>query len=300
MGERALGPIVYRTPTGAGWTRAPSHRTLLHVPDGPILRLQDTPPQAPGDYAAIRPPTYVHTLVLALEMKGRPFVVELAGRAVPVRGVANEFSLLPASSDSVWRNLPGDELTLLLNMPAGWLRQLAEWHDVPRPEAEPEPQVGATWPAMTALADMMRQARRDGMATPGFVEHWSVMAALNLLRFPLRRPARSAGLPRVVLQRVLDHIEANLAGDVGLVTLAGVAGLSAFHFARGFRTAMGVPPHAYVLQRRVARGKALLADRSLDLATIALMVGFAHQSHFTNAFRRSVGIPPGSWRRAQG
>ena len=70
--------------------------------------------------------------------------------------------------------------------------------------------------------------------------------------------------------------------------------MSVFHFAKRFRETVGVSPHAYVLHRRVRRaGQMLRRDRS-SLAEIAAACGFASQAHFTTAFRRDVGITPGS------
>jgi AraC family transcriptional regulator len=80
--------------------------------------------------------------------------------------------------------------------------------------------------------------------------------------------------------------------------MAGLLGLSPYHFARMFRRAVGVPPHQYVLQRRVERAKGLLLAGRLGLSDVALAVGFSDQSHLTRVFRRAVGITPARFRRA--
>jgi AraC-like DNA-binding protein len=76
-----------------------------------------------------------------------------------------------------------------------------------------------------------------------------------------------------------------------------LAGLSAKHFARAFRQSTGVPPHRWLIEKRIERAKALLLGGGLSLAEIALACGFADQSHFTAAFRRGTGITPGAYRR---
>ncbi|MFX9336526.1 AraC family transcriptional regulator, partial [Acinetobacter baumannii] len=82
-----------------------------------------------------------------------------------------------------------------------------------------------------------------------------------------RSAAASAreGLDRRRLFRVLDYIEANLEGNLTLDRMASIAFLSRFHFARGFKQAVGQPPHRYVAARRLERAKALLiqGDRPL-------------------------------------
>jgi AraC-like DNA-binding protein len=63
-----------------------------------------------------------------------------------------------------------------------------------------------------------------------------------------------------------------------------------------------VPPHQYVVARRVERAQALLlrADRGLSLSEIATRAGFADQSHFCNHFKRLVGVTPRRFREAAG
>ena len=109
-------------------------------------------------------------------------------------------------------------------------------------------------------------------------------------------PSRG-GLPPARLRRVEDFLMAHLADDIGLDDLAAIADLSAKHFARAFRQSTGMPPHRWLIERRIDRAKALLATADLGLADIAIACGFADQSHFTAAFRKSVGATPGRYRR---
>ena len=76
--------------------------------------------------------------------------------------------------------------------------------------------------------------------------------------------------------------------------MAALVGLSVYHFARQFRTATGLPPHQYVIARRVERAKEFLQqDRDLSLAEIAASCGFSDQSQFSHHFKRIVGVTPG-------
>ena len=88
------------------------------------------------------------------------------------------------------------------------------------------------------------------------------------------------------LRRVLEHIEAHLGESIPQRRLAGIAQLSMDHFARLFRHSTGLPPHRYVLQRRIARARELVSDRRLSLAEIGYDLGFPSQAHFTSMFRR--------------
>jgi AraC-like DNA-binding protein len=106
----------------------------------------------------------------------------------------------------------------------------------------------------------------------------------------------AAGLTPARLRRVLDHIETHLGEDMAQRRLAAIAQLSLDHFARLFRQSTGLPPHRYVLQRRIDRARHLMADRRLSLAEIGYALGFPSQAHFTTMFRRWVGTTPGAYR----
>ena len=107
------------------------------------------------------------------------------------------------------------------------------------------------------------------------------------------------GLPPGALKRVREYIEAHLEDRPSLEKLAATAGLSVFHFARAFKQSQGMTPHSYLLHRRVVRAQELLSATDLSLSQIALVSGFADQSHFTRHFRQRVGVPPSSFRRSQ-
>jgi len=108
----------------------------------------------------------------------------------------------------------------------------------------------------------------------------------------------SNGLSRDRLKRVQDYIEAHLDDRLTLTELAGVACLSAYHFSRSFKQAMGVGLHHYVMQRRLERAKTLMRRTNQPLALIAQEAGFADQSHLNSTFRREIGLTPGRFRAA--
>jgi transcriptional regulator GlxA family with amidase domain len=99
-------------------------------------------------------------------------------------------------------------------------------------------------------------------------------------------------------RRAKEMLDANLEGEISLSLLALECGLSIRHFTRAFRQSTGVPPHRYLLKRRVQRAQTLLMNPSLSLLDVALACGFADQSHFTRVFTASVSLSPGAWRRA--
>jgi transcriptional regulator GlxA family with amidase domain len=111
---------------------------------------------------------------------------------------------------------------------------------------------------------------------------------------PRRRPAP---LLKWRLNRVVAYVDAHLGGRITLPGMAAAAGLTPMHFAAQFRSATGLRPHDYVLQRRIDRARELLRDPGRALVDVALSVGFQTQAHFTTVFKRFAGAPPHSWRR---
>jgi AraC family transcriptional regulator len=113
-------------------------------------------------------------------------------------------------------------------------------------------------------------------------------------------PPSSGGLPGGRLKVVIDYIDANLAQPISLRQLARLADVSARHFERAFCQAVGVPPHTYVLQRRVAVARELLLTQpALSIEQIAASVGFSSSSHLASMFRREFGCSPTTFRRLQ-
>jgi transcriptional regulator GlxA family with amidase domain len=85
---------------------------------------------------------------------------------------------------------------------------------------------------------------------------------------------------------------------MSLDALAAMAGLSTHHFVRAFHQSVGMPPHSYLLSRRLEHAEQMLRETQLPLSEIALATGFSDQSHFARHFRRRTGMSPSlaRWR----
>jgi len=103
-----------------------------------------------------------------------------------------------------------------------------------------------------------------------------------------------------LLQRVLDRMKADLATDLDLSTLAAESGYSRSHFLRTFRAAMGCSPHQWLTMLRVEQARTILRGNSSSLIDIALDCGFSSHAHFSNTFRKIVGVTPSEYRRIHG
>ena len=81
--------------------------------------------------------------------------------------------------------------------------------------------------------------------------------------------------------------------------LARVSGVSEAHFARSFKQAFGLPPHRYLLTRRVERAKALLRDTELSITEIAFETGWESLGTFGRTFRDITGESPTTIRERE-
>lgn len=92
-------------------------------------------------------------------------------------------------------------------------------------------------------------------------------------------------------------LDERLTETVTLDELATHARLDKFRLCRAFRDEVGLPPHAYVTHRRVARAQSLLA-RGVPQAEVAATVGLYDQSLLHRHFKRILGVTPGAFVRA--
>ena len=113
-------------------------------------------------------------------------------------------------------------------------------------------------------------------------------------------PRPIGGLPARRIKLVVDYVEEHLSHPIRLRDLSTIAGVSPRHFERAFRQALRVPPHAYVMRRRIAAARSLLLGfPALSIGEIAQRVGFSSASHLAAAFRRQTGLSPSAFRRNQ-
>lgn len=132
----------------------------------------------------------------------------------------------------------------------------------------------------------------------------SYTLALHMVhRFDYLSVLRSEPVHRLsvrALARVHAFIEEHLHGPIDLQALADVANVSRFHFARLFRGSMGMSAMAYIEQKRMRRARDLIRSRHLNVAQVALAVGYEDQSYFSRRFRLVVGVAPSAFARLNG
>src|SRR6476619_4353079 len=104
--------------------------------------------------------------------------------------------------------------------------------------------------------------------------------------------------PRLLrrLLRAKDAMDAASNEEWPVSRLARVSGVSEAHFARSFKDAFGVPPHRYLLTRRIEQATALLRDTDLPILDIALQTGWSSLGTFGRTFRDVIGESPTALR----
>ena len=98
------------------------------------------------------------------------------------------------------------------------------------------------------------------------------------------------------LLRAKDRMDAASHEAWPVSRLAGVSHVSSAHFARSFKEAFGVPPHRYLLTRRIERAVAWLRDSDLPVTEIAFQTGWQSLGTFGRIFRDISGDTPGAVR----
>jgi AraC family transcriptional regulator len=155
-----------------------------------------------------------------------------------------------------------------------------------------------------SVARLLETARRE-LERDREVAKASLVTASHILQAEIERCSGANGSTRGGLAawqilRVRAYIDINLHRTIHIRDLSAVARRSPAHFSRKFKLAVGEPPHAYVVRRRLERASHLMITSAASLSEIALSVGFSDQAHLCRLFRQAFGQSPANWRRERG
>jgi AraC family transcriptional regulator len=153
----------------------------------------------------------------------------------------------------------------------------------------------------TALA--LLRAMRNG-APDMYAESAIRWLVLHLVTFASGR-ADGVGGPQCGsvsdrrLRRALDCIEQRYAEPISTAELAGIAGVSAFHFSRLFHQATGSSPYQRLLEVRLEAATRMLEQTDIPVAEVARHCGFSRANYFSTQFRSRFGLSPRDFRRGR-
>lgn len=152
------------------------------------------------------------------------------------------------------------------------------------------------WPGLaTGIAGAVEHGRSGGPAEAFRARAQAELTVASLVehRGDVQQPAGSVR-PEIAAALALMEDAGNRGLDVA--TLAAAAHLSPKHFARTFKSVVGVPPMAYLQALRVSQARAALAVSDRPVAAVAHDHGFADAAHFSRVFRRAYGTTPREFR----
>jgi AraC family transcriptional regulator len=247
--------------------------------------------------------TFTET-VLGLYTAGRHRVRRRQGRRL-VEGWSDPgtVNLSPANFHASWE-ADGSSQAIVVFVRDSLLSRviLENWSADPR-NIEIQPQFLVRDPVIESIVTQLAVEARNG--SPSGLLY--AQSACEFLAYHLiqrhstlsKTPRQSlGGLPGHRLRVVKNYIEENLGNQITLRELAGLTYVSVRHFERAFRQSVGVPPHRYVLERRMSAARDLLLTHpNLAIEEIARKLGFSSSSHLSAAFSRRMGCSPAAFRR---
>jgi AraC family transcriptional regulator len=159
-------------------------------------------------------------------------------------------------------------------------------------------------PFVTSAAAKLRALTTNGMPpNSAFIEAIATLIAFRVGEEAaagqgMRAERSVKSLSRCEMDLITHYIDQHLDCPVSVGTLADLLKISKSHFMKRFTASHGVPPHAFITQRRLERSKQLLADTAMSITDIAIEVGMT-LSHFSRSFLHRFGKSPREFRQKQ-
>jgi AraC-like DNA-binding protein len=261
----------------------------LYVPD--VERVRAWRPDVPGVPEVLHAhftehsyPAHVHDqwTILLVDQGGVDYTLERSRR----QALAGRVTVLPPHVSHDGRSAsPGGFDKRVLYVDGRWLPARLTGAAVRSPSmADPAltRAVSAVHTTLSSGGDVLEAESRLALVVERITAH--------LDRRTSPPEVRDAGLARLVRDR-LDVPDPPLLTD-----LARELGTHPSQLVRVFRREFGLPPHRYVVGRRLDRARRLLLD-GLPIAEVAVVTGFHDQPHLTRHFRALLGTTPGAYRR---
>src|SRR5262245_13011506 len=206
------------------------------------------------------PPAITHHGLVLFVRPPEELDLQYEGVKLHVPPPAGSVSLVPAGTPSRWRSSARKDHLFVFLEPGVVARVAAEAFDLDPARLTVPPLDGLDLPHLrAAMLAVDAELTVGGAGGRLAAESLANILAVHLIRHVLapRSPARGRDgtLPRGRLRAVVEYIEEHLDAGPSLEQMAAVARLSVYHFARQFKKATGLPPHQYVILRRVERTK---------------------------------------------
>jgi AraC family transcriptional regulator len=245
--------------------------------------------------------------VVCLHHFDRPVKLDrnLDGRSRRENTVKGDIAFLPADAPVRLRFGRDDPERVIsysyLIFELSYLAELALSNGISRP-LDFIPTFAIPDPFLHKIADALTSAPRiNDPAANLFIESLLNAACARILHTYAQVRYRLSGPPRLTddqLRKAIDYIHDHIGEALDLSSISRAAGLSAFHFARLFKSATGDSPFKFVTRTRMERAKELLRKTRLPISDIAERVGYQKPSHFSGRFRSVLGCSPDAYRKS--
>ncbi|WP_447945174.1 helix-turn-helix domain-containing protein [Stenotrophomonas indicatrix] len=154
-------------------------------------------------------------------------------------------------------------------------------------------------PVIASVLHALWSSAQADASVPGFLQYGAEVVVRRLAQLagqPPARPRMAAPLSSRQLRQLQDFIDEHRSQSLDVAALADVLGMEPTTFSRALRAATGMPPYAYLTQRRMHWAQQALQG-GLSVTEVAMGCGYANPSKFSAAFRRVVGVSPSVWSR---
>lgn len=210
-------------------------------------------------------------------------------------------AIIPANAHHISRWASETDFLLLSLEPAFFNQIILESIDLQGVELTPHFAAPEPFIQQIGLA-LKSELESDGVGSKIYIESLKTTLCIHLLKHhsiasdKVTHFSNNKGLSARKLRQAISYIQDNLEKDLTLAEISAVVEMSMYHFSRLFKQSTGFAPHQYVMNCRIAKAKKLLAESNKTIEQISEQVGFQSQSHFTNVFRKFMGITPKVYR----
>jgi AraC family transcriptional regulator len=238
------------------------------------------------------PPAGMHCILLR---KGTPTELwQRQGNTIHhLHWQPGEVIVVPADTPTFWRSsAPRDNIHI--DLAPVWLRSVAG-EDVLL-----APCLGRKDPVLAGFAQVLLASLDSPISLhPLFGEHIAQAIAMHLVEHYSNKSVLSRGEALSMREvKTLTHaVSTELHKRWTTSRLAGLIGLSPFHFSRAFKATVGITPHAWVTLQRMEAAARLVYGTRASMAEIANLTGYPSSAHFSQVFQRHWGVPPSAYRR---
>lgn len=212
-----------------------------------------------------------------------------------------DFSITPAEAPFFAR-WESDDRLLQIRIASRFIEQVAREALAMNPDQlEVIPEFRTRDPQLETIAMLLlTELKQENLGAKLYIDSLANMLAVRLLRqysdSKPHLPIYEGGLPQRQLLQVSEYIHEHLNQDIKLADLAGLIGMSQFHFSHLFKQSIGTSPYQYLLQQRIEQAKLLLKQSDRSIMDIAVECGFNSHSHLSKTFRQFTGMTPKAYR----